>query len=194
MPSPEALKMVGDAFLAKDIHVHFDVGPDEAATYVTAIQGMQWTALPPPKTPNGEGDNYYIVPAGAARGGELLREPECVIDPVTGPTSWCSSHFRYFPGTVGYKFGLELIRNAPVKDNGDELTSSGDADDWDAAAGDSTTKRRRFDGLRSSLVHYSLYAHARGRPKAFPCVKNELPRITLASATPAHFSPITPHL
>ena len=31
MPSPEALKMVGDAFLAKDIHVHFDVGPDEAA-------------------------------------------------------------------------------------------------------------------------------------------------------------------
>ena len=175
MPSPEALKMVGDAFLAKDIHVHFDVGPDEAATYVTAIQGMQWTALPPSKTPNGDGDNYYIVPAGAARGGELLREPECVIDPVTGPTSWCSSHFRYFPGTVGYKFGLELIRNAPVKDNGAELTSSSDADAWDAATGQSTTKRRRFDALRASLVHYSLYAHARGRPKSFPCLKNGFP-------------------
>jgi Bacterial Ig domain len=172
LPFPEALKLVGDAFLAKGIHVHFDVGKDLAAAYaadIAALAALQGTTLPTNPANKYIATSELAQPHSAARGGETLLEPTCT------PSETEPCHFQYFSGTVGYKFGLELIRNAPVKDNGAELTSTGDADDWDAAAGDSTTKRRRFDALRSSLVHYSLYAHARGRPKAFPCVKNGFP-------------------
>jgi len=176
MPLPESLKMVGDAFLAKAIHVHFDVGPSLAGGYATAIQNLPWTALGPPVNTDAA-DNYYIVPAAAARGGESILEPECIVDPQNpaNNTAWCSNHFRYFPGTVGWKIGLELYRNAPVKDNGDELETTADVTAWENGTGASTTHRRRFDPLRAPFVRYALYAHARGKPKLLPCLKNGVP-------------------
>jgi Bacterial Ig domain len=165
LPSPEALKLAGDAFLAKGIHVHFDVGPTLAAGYASDIQTfatLQGTPLP-----SNPADNYIV--AGGARGGETLFEPVCTPS-VTEPC-----HFQYFPGTVGFKLGLELIRNAPVKDDGDELITPQDVNDWDDGLGESTKQRRRFDALRASLVHYGLYAHARGKPKSLPCLKNGIP-------------------
>ncbi len=69
-------------------------------------------------------DEYIVTselaqPDLAARGGETLLEPTCTPSEDDDPC-----HFQHFPGTVGYKLGLELIRNAPVKDDGSELTSS----------------------------------------------------------------------
>jgi hypothetical protein len=115
--------------------------------------------------PTNPADNYIV--AGGARGGETLLEPVCT------PSQTEPCQFEHFPGTVGFKLGLELIRNAPVKDNGDELITAQDVTAWEAG----TTRRRRFDALRASLVHYALYAHARGKPKAFPCLKNGVPTV-----------------
>ena len=173
MPDPEALKMVGDAFLAKGIHVHFDVGPNLAAAYaadIATFAALQGTPLPTDPANKYIATSELAQPHSAARGGETLLETTCTPSEDDDPC-----HFQHFPGTVGYKLGLELIRNAPVKDDGSELITETDANNWDAAQAPSTTKRRRFDALRAPFVRYGLYAHARGTPKLLPCLKDGIP-------------------
>jgi hypothetical protein len=68
--------------------------------------------------------------------------------------------FPDYPGTVGWKFGFEVYRDAPVGPGGEEL-----------ATPPASPVRRRFDPGRKGLFHYMLYAHARGKPTSpDPCL------------------------
>src|SRR5262249_22026195 len=109
----------------------------------------------------------YLVPSMYAHGGELIKETACVSGPVT-------CQFPDFPGTISWKLGLQLYRDQPVDDDGHEISLHiGDANYFDWNAG---THRRRFDRNRFGLVHYLLYAHARGKPLSdLPCLVNGVP-------------------
>jgi hypothetical protein len=164
MPTPENLKMIGDAFAARGITAHFDVGDIDAYH------------APNPDPPNGVydpkkfgvvqhsdwEDDYtstvaddYLVPSAYAKGGELVKETAC--DPTALPCQ-----FPAYPGTVRWKFGLQAYRDAPVGDNGEQLESQAEFTAWF----DGTTRRVRFDPARRGLFHYLLNAHARAKPKS----------------------------
>jgi hypothetical protein len=156
LPRPEVLKMVGDVYTANGITPHFDVGDIDA-----------YHALPGYSCPAGQEDCNalpYLVPSAYARGGEAIQERAC--DPENG-TVQCQ--FPDYPGTVGWRFGLQLHQDAPVGDNGEELTKNEIVESWSTG-----TKRRRFDRVRDDFFHYLLYAHARGKAKSpFPCLDSE---------------------
>ena len=97
--------------------------------------------------------------ANLARGGEVIQEKAC--DPSSP-----ACLFPAYPGTISWKVGMQFERDAPVGDNGEELTDAG-LTAWLT----SPTQRRRFDPERRGLFHYVLYAHTRGKPKSsFPCL------------------------
>jgi len=175
VPTPADLKMVGDAFAAKGIRPHFDVGNVANYHALGVVQHSDWV------------DDYgqsladqYLVGNGLglnisslARGGEIITETACVFDPVNNP----SCHFPDFPGTVLWKVGLQSHRDAMVRDDGTELTYEQLTDptepgyfNWSAG-----TKRRRFDTKRKGLFRYLLYAHSRGMPKSLPCLEDGHP-------------------
>ena len=141
LPSHEALKKVGDAFAAKEINVHFDLG-----TY-----------------PPGVADPY-IVRGLSARGGESFDEAITQCTPGVADTPWTADQpwncqFDDYPGTVGWKTGFRFLRDMP-------LTLSDDA--CDAAEKDgnaATTCDRVLDSNRRDMVHYVLFVHALGLPK-----------------------------
>lgn len=155
MPTPVALKMLGDAlrdapFTNADgspgITVHIDVG--DIAAYRCQTGDCLAAAA-----------DDYLVPSLLARGGELIEEGACVS---LGP----DCQFPAYPGTVAWKSGLQWHRDAPVGDNGEALTTD-DLEAWSAG----TVHRKRFDPSRRGLFHYVLYAHARAKPRSpFPCV------------------------
>ena len=107
--------------------------------------------------------NKYLVPSSLARGGEIITETAC--DPTDA-----ACHFPAYPGTVIWKVGLQFLRDAPVGDDGQELTGD-DLSTWITG----TTQRRRFDPKRQGLFHYILNAHAMGRPKSLPCLYKRPP-------------------
>jgi hypothetical protein len=177
-PTPEVLKLVGDAYAAQGIRPHFDVG--DIATYhaLGFIQHTDWeddygeviTDLqgnPCPANPSGD---CYLVPSDLARGGEILQEKPC--DP-THP----ACHFPAYPGTVHWKLGLQMIRDAPVHNDGSELTLAQvtDPEDPNFFDWDNGEHRRRFDFARRGVFHYVLNAHARGKPRSLPCLFNGNP-------------------
>jgi hypothetical protein len=88
LPTNEALKLVGDAFLARGIKVHFDVGPG-------------YPVADPP--------NPYIVPPAFARGGEAINELATVCAPSQSDPTRCQ--FSAYPGTVGWKTGFRFFRD-----------------------------------------------------------------------------------
>ena len=168
MPTPADLKMVGDAFMARGITPHFDVG--DIAAYHAAndpydpkkfgvVEHADWT------------DDYtsteadiYLVPSAVAMGGEVVQEELCVT------TSTVKCQFPAYPGTVRWKFGLQSIRDAPVSDLGEQLAPQ-DIPGW--FDGDA---RVRFDPARRGLFHYLLMAHARAKPKSpEPCLIGGVP-------------------
>jgi len=165
MPTPDVLKLVGDAYAARGVTPHFDVGD------ITAYHnlGPQYTCSDPILHPECVADPY-LVPSAYARGGEAIKEAACVSG---DPSKTVKCEFDAFPGTVGWKVGLQLYRDAPVGDNGQELSvaqikGKGTLDDPGWASG---SRRRRFDRVRRDYFHYVLYAHARGKPKStFPCL------------------------
>ena len=70
--------------------------------------------------------------------------------------------FPDYPGTVGWKFEFQMIRDA--------FTNA-------------TTNERRFDPMRNGFFHYMLYSHARGIAQSpFPC---------LSGADSQGFDPVT---
>jgi hypothetical protein len=149
MPTPAVIKRVGDAYLAGGIHAHFDVGDhttyaslgEEYACFSEA--GSECHAMP------------YLVPTALARGGELIVER-------ASP----NGQFKAFPGTVGWPLGVQVYRDAPVGDEGEELSNAEIREGWLDG-----TRRRRFDRTRQDYFHYTLYGHARGRAKSeFPCL------------------------
>ena len=152
--------MLGDAYAARGITPHFDVGDITSYHSLGVVPHTDWV------------DDYtsleadpYLVPSHLARGGEIIKETACV------PSDTVRCQFPAFPGTVRWKFGLQVFRDGPVGDNGDELAPE-DIPGWRA----SPTHRRRFDPVRRGLVHYVLNAHARAKPKSpFPCLINGVP-------------------
>ena len=165
LPSPQVLKLVGDAYknapvLNPDgttgIRAHFDVGS------VAAYHGLGQVHHADPDWVDDfastEADEYLV--AAGARGGEFVRERVC----VTGGTVECP--FPDYPGTIGWKLGFDALKYAPVGAAGEEL---GDAS-LEAWLG-GTDPRERFDPSRAGLFHYLFYGHARGIPKSlFPCL------------------------
>ena len=147
LPTPAVLKMVGDAYWcagaasctpsspapSNRVQVHFDAG-----------NGY-------PAMPDTYAERYIIRGAGAARGGESIKETACVPSPEV------DCQFPDFPGTVSWKVGFEFYRDGDVCDDGTEI---------DPMTPCSTTDhRRRFDRVRKDIFHYLLYAHSRGRHK-----------------------------
>ncbi len=131
--------MVGDAFKAKNIRVHFDLGPNYVAQQAAE----------------------YVVPPLYARGGELIAETACVPEPGF------NCQFPDYAGVVSWKLGYQLLRDAPVGPNGEELTAAQQEAQEDACrtgvpAG--ANCRRRFDRVRLGIFRYGLYVHYRGMP------------------------------
>jgi hypothetical protein len=154
LPAPQDLKLVGDAYSGHGIRPHFDVGDITAYHSLGVVQHSTWV------------DDYtstvadaYLVPSNFARGGELIQERAC--DP-SGPACL----FPAYPGAIPWKLGMQFERDAPVGDNGEELTAAG-LTAWLT----DPTQRQRFDPERRGLFHYVLFAHTRGKPKSpFPCL------------------------
>jgi hypothetical protein len=159
MPTPDVLKQLGDLYASHGITPHFDVGPWDAYKAAGVIEHIDWT------------DDYtsniadpYLVPSYLARGGEVVDERAC--SPVVA-----TCQFPAYPGTVSWKVGLQLYRDSPVGDAGEELLTDDELDAWKSG-----TRRRRFDAERTGLFHYVLNAHARGKPRSeFPCLVNGVP-------------------
>ena len=156
---PKVLKRVGDRYAAHGITAHFDVGDVAAYHALGLVTHSDWVD----DYTSTAADNY-LVPTAYARGGEQVREKACEF---TTP----DCQFAAYPGTVGWKYGFSRYRNAPVGDNGEELTPqqlTGATQepppfDWGG--------RRRFDRVRYGLFHYILYAHALGKSKSLPCLR-----------------------
>jgi len=101
LPTLDALTKVGDEFNSKDIHVHFDVGPDPRYQTNPA--------------------NPYIVPANQARGGKSLSETKACPDPTDDPnnrtkppvecTGPIPGQYPLYPGTIGWKTGFRFMRD-----------------------------------------------------------------------------------
>ena len=141
LPTPAVIKLIGDAYknAPGSIKLHVDVGPGYhslGGAYASNVA------------------DEYIIPSGLSRGGEIITEVSC------GNTAGPDCQFPGYPGTVSWKIGFQLLRDAPVGNGGEELN---------AAAMDaceiSGTCRRRFDQERLNFFRYILYAHSRGKPK-----------------------------
>ena len=115
LPNPYVLKQAAEPFLIKD-QPHFDVGPDYANTFSDSPGGYvcnepvaaNWTGGPttglclPANSP-------FIIQGSLARGGELIHELvlDSNDDPILGTCVSPSCQFFDYPGTIGWKFGLE---------------------------------------------------------------------------------------
>ncbi len=168
LPMPAILKSVGDTYVANGIHAHFDVG-DTAAYY----------ALPGYACPNGQPDcdaTPYLVPSAYARGGEAVQERACV------PNGTVECQFPAYPGTIGWRMGLQLYQDSPVGDGGQELTTDEILQTWGAG-----THRRRFDRIRDDYFHYLFYGHARGKARSpHPCLDGNGNEVEFNQTTPIH--------
>src|SRR5476651_2691364 len=112
MPSPAVLKMVGDAYDQSPvtnpdgrtgIKVHFDVGPF-----------YHFLGTPYRST---DADRYLVNPF-LARGGESLTEVACV------PSATLKCQFPDYPGTLSWKIGFQLVRDAIVGPFGEQLSKA----------------------------------------------------------------------
>ena len=175
MPTPEVLKKIGDAYLAHGIHAHFDVGEPDAyrnhgKLYHQSgiISHADWVD----DYTSHEADAYLV--SWEPTGGEVLDEHKCIFglpgeeglpqgfEPIIE-----NCQFEAFPGAVGWKLGLQLIRDWPVGADGEELITPSQLDAWK----DGLDHRHRFDRKRFGLFHYLLYAHYRGLARSeFPCL------------------------
>jgi hypothetical protein len=188
MPTPDVLGKIGDAFDARGIRVHFDVGDIAAYRALGVVSHKDWTDDYTAPT-SAIDPNKYLVPSQYADGGELIEEKACdASDPAC--------QFPDYPGTVSWPVGLQYLRDLPVADNGAELTPADEAD-WVSSQG-----RRRFDPKRMDYVHYLLYGHGRAKPRSQPCLIDGVPApydsgdpIGTACTTPnPDFNPLRYHV
>ena len=147
--------------MASHLMVGLDVLPRkvEDQTYKGFDVGPNYHGVDLPNYSSTAADEYLVATA-QARGGESITESPCV------PTAALTCQFPDFPGTVSWKIGFQVYRDAPVADTGAEL--SGAAEDACEAleiAGTGSC-RHRFDEIRKEYFHYVLYAHARGVEKS----------------------------
>src|SRR5262249_20725555 len=102
----------------------------------------------------------YIVPSAQARGGESIAETACVS------TAMHNCQFPDFPGTVSWKIGYQVYRDAPVAPNGGELRAVDENACETAERAGTGICRKRFDPIRMDYFRYVLYVHARGVEKS----------------------------
>ena len=135
-PTQGALDMVGDAFKAQGIKVHFDIGGNYQTVWESGCPAPSGSALCDP----------YIIPADhSGGGGEALNE-YCATDPA--PCVPGATQFPDYPGTVTWKTGFNFIKNGtpPGPNPGNGLPA-------------------HFDRNRRDIFHYVLFAHTLGLPK-----------------------------
>jgi hypothetical protein len=146
-PAPEAVRLFGDMFDARDIRVHIDLG----SAYDSGNDPRVEKYLVRDTTP-GE---------GLARGGEWLDEGVTACVPPAGSPPW-TCQFGAYPGTIGWKTGLRRVRDSflnPPEANPESCDVPG------------STCERRFDEVRRDIFRYALFAHHVGIPKSTrPCV------------------------
>ena len=153
LPTPAALKLIGDAFKnapvtnidgVNGIRLHIDVGPG----YHSVGAGYSGT----------QADEYLIgfAPGNSpdlARGGESIKEVACVEDTQT-PARW-ACQFPAYPGTVMWKIGFQRYKEAFVHDDGTELVSADELAICQAegtAGDDSIAPRRTFSTTSCSPI------------------------------------------
>ena len=148
LPTPAALKLVGDAFCEcadGPISVHFDVGDPEVYHRI-------------PGYSSDEADDYIIgtspTDAGLARGGDAIAETITQCTRGDGDPPWVCQ-FSEYPGTVGWKTGFRFLR--------DEVLVAPAGQDCDAPG---SACELRFDRNRKDMFRYALFAHALGLPKS----------------------------
>jgi hypothetical protein len=159
MPPPDVLRQLGDLYVGRGITPHFDVGNWDAYRAPGVVVHPDWV-----DDYTSDAADQYLVPSSLARGGEVMDERACSAASLT-------CQFPDYPGTVSWKAGLQLYRDSPVGDDGQELLTPEEFAAWHLGA-----QRRRFDADRKGLFHYVLNAHARGKPRSLlPCLVNGEP-------------------
>jgi hypothetical protein len=156
MPTPEVLALIGQAYWDRGIHAHFDVG--DLDTYKTYNNGEPVVHPDWVDVYNSAAADLFLIPSDTdlARGGEVVDERSCN---ASNPNCVLPG----YPGTVSWKVGMQIYRDAPVANDGAELLSNTPPGGWNG--------RRRFDRNRRGLFHYVLFAHYRGKRRSdLPCV------------------------
>ncbi|MCU0250441.1 MAG: hypothetical protein MUE61_09545 [Vicinamibacterales bacterium] len=143
LPTPAALKLMGDAFAKELINVHFDVGGGYSAGEASA----------------------YVIPAGLARGGEAIDETATVCPPG-GPDQPWVCQFSEYPGTVGWKTGFRFLRDQVFSVTPTPPVTNPPTPIEDYCGVPGYTCDTRFDRNRKDMFRYALFAHALGLPKS----------------------------
>jgi hypothetical protein len=153
LPDHETIKLIGDMYWYAPV-----TNPDGSvgiSLHVDAGAGY----------PSGIADGY-IVPRHLARGGESINETvttECQRGPLDPP--WVCQ-WDDFAGTVGWKTGVNFIKNEIL--SGEPPPGPGQEDVCDLPG---NTCVRRFDRNRKDIFRYAFFAHFAGIPVAEkPCI------------------------
>jgi hypothetical protein len=153
-PTPADIRRIAERYALHNITTHVDVGSVTAYHNLGIVNHTDWID----DYTSNEADQY-LVPSSLARGGESIKETACgAADP--------DCLFPDYPGTAGWRVGFLALRNAPVGNNGEELTSPSQMDDWL----NGTQHRLRFDRVRRPYFHYVMGSHTRGTPNTLPCL------------------------
>ena len=143
LPTPAALRLIGDAFAKELINVHFDVGGGYSAGEASA----------------------YVIPAGLARGGEAIDE-QATVCPSGGPDQPWVCQFSEYPGTVGWKTGFRFLRDQVFSVTPTPPVTNPPTPIEDYCGVPGYTCDTRFDRNRKDMFRYALFAHALGLPKS----------------------------
>jgi hypothetical protein len=183
-PTANALAMAGRAFKRAGITPHFDIGLDNAGDnrYPAALNPQAGSCANPATWTLG----CAIVPDAHARGGEMISETACGLDPEA------PCQFPNHPGTVGWKAGYQYFRDAPVAADGSQLSAAQEsALEESCELSGVCPDRRRFDANRMDFFHYSLWAHALGLPKASCLNPDGSPDAVCEQTNPDFHVPVT---
>lgn len=139
LPKQQALDMVGDAFAAQNVHVHFDVGP---TNYTGTCSTTHPGACPDP----------YIIQGGV--GGNAITESAVVCtDSATlcqFPSSPLGNPPAFIP-TVGWKEGTLFVKNNATT----------------TLPNNTVVPLGNFQFGRKDSYHYVLFGHALGSPRSY---------------------------
>jgi hypothetical protein len=170
MLSPPNIAALGLMYASRGITPHFDVGDPQTYRDRYVVECQKTKTAVQCEAEKDDADDY-LVDGSLASGGEIIQEKAC-SDPNPA-----KCQFGKWPGTVGWPLGAQLLRDAPVADNGGEIAVSNDdgtphADLVNWANG--ASQRRRFDLERRDYFRYVLYGHARGKARSSdPCLDAE---------------------
>src|SRR4030095_2221297 len=150
LPNAAVLRLVGDAYKNAPV-----ANPGDGTTGIVphCDVGPNYSSLGPDYVPDAVTNSYLVLPA-YSRGGELINEAD---EP--------GGQFPGYPGTVSWKIGYQILRDAPENEDGSAMSDAA----MNACNSTAANCRRRFDQDRMNFFHYVLYAHYRGKAKE-PCV------------------------